>query len=188
MGKRSELEPRAIDLYAGGMEIPQISVELEVSENSLREWKKRAGTEWDEARAAFRKGMTASFEDIGKRVARAREITASITGNAKEQGQLGLILNQSLQTMLFDIMSQMQTSVLDEETLKSSIPQLQRLAMILQRTEQAANLNLKREAEIRRQAIDEAVTEVKKKATDGTFQFDPEAVEYIAGALYGLKI
>ena len=43
MGKRAEKEQAAIELYAGGMEIPQVSAELGVSENSLREWRKRAG-------------------------------------------------------------------------------------------------------------------------------------------------
>ena len=39
MGKRAEKEQVAIQLYAEGKEIPQISLELEVSENSLRAWK-----------------------------------------------------------------------------------------------------------------------------------------------------
>lgn len=165
MGKRSDLEPRAISLYAEGMEIPQISVELEVSENSLRDWKKRAGTEWDEARAGFRKGQVASFEDVGRRVQRAREITSRLTGDAKSQGAMGQILNESLQSMLYDVMSQMQTAcLLDPESMDASIAQMTRLATILQRTEQAANLNLKREAEIRKSALTDAADAVEKAA------------------------
>jgi uncharacterized protein YjcR len=178
MGKRSDLEPRAISLFAEGMEIPQISVELGVSENSLRDWKKRAGTEWDEARAAFRKGQVASFEDVGRRVQRAREITSRITGDRQGQGELGLILNQSLQTMLFDIMSQMQTSsILEPETLDTSIGQMKELSTILQRTEQAANLNLKREKEIRQQALEDAAKTVE--ATAKQAGVSPETIEII---------
>lgn len=189
MGKRSELEPAAIRLYADGMEIPQIAAELGVSENSLREWKKRAGKEWDEARANFRKGQVASFEDVGRRVQRAREIADRISVDARIQGKVGSVLNQSLQTMVYDVMEQMQTTgILDPETMTATIDQMKGLALTIQRMETAANQNLKREAEIRKQTIEAAVTEVKKKAHDGTFQFDPEAVEYIAGALYGLKI
>jgi len=166
MGKRSDLEPRAISLYAEGMEIPQISVELEVSENSLRDWKKRAGSEWDDARALFRKGQVASFEDVGRRVQRAREITSRLTGNAKSQGAMGQILNEGLQTMLYDVMNQMQTTaLLDPEKMDASISQMKGLAQILQRSEQAANLNLKREAEIRKQALDDV-----DKAVDGAAQ------------------
>lgn len=164
MGKRSELEPRAISLYAEGMEIPQISAELSVSENSLRAWKSRAGTEWDDARAAFRKGQVASFEDVGRRVQRAREITSRMTGDAKSQGTMGQILNESLQTMLFDVMGQMQTAMLDEEKMDASIDRMKALAQILQRAEQAANLNLKREAEIRKQALADAADAVEKAA------------------------
>jgi len=165
MGKRSELEPRAISLYAEGAEIPQISIELGVSENSLRAWKQRAGSEWDEARAAFRKGQVASFEDVGRRVQRAREITSRMTGDAKSQGTMGQILNESLQAMLYDVMGQMQTAMLDPEAMDTSIDRMKALAQILQRAEQAANLNLKREAEIRKQALDEVA-----KAVDGAAQ------------------
>ena len=42
--------------------------------------------------------------------------------------------------------------------------------------------------EARKQAIEDAVGEVKKAANSGSFKFPPEAVEYITGALYGLKI
>ncbi|TSK07931.1 MAG: DUF3486 family protein [Geobacter sp.] len=180
MGKRSELEPRAIDLFASGVEIPQISVELGVSENSLREWKKRAGTEWDDARAAFRKGMIApaNFEDVGQRVARAREITARVNGNAANQGKMGMLLNESLQTMLYDVMCQMQTSdLLDLEAMEASIEQMKGLAVILQRTEQAANLNLKREKEIRQQALEDAAKAVE--TTGKQAGISPETIEII---------
>lgn len=160
MGKRSDLEPRAISLYAEGVEIPQISAELAVSENSLRTWKSRAGTEWDEARASFRKGQLASMEDIGRRMQRVRGITDRISVDAKNQGRMGQILNEGLQSMLFEVMGQMPTD--SPVDLDASLGQMKNFALILQRTEQAANLNLKREAEIRKQALDDV-----DKAVDG---------------------
>lgn len=162
MGKRSDLEPRAISLYAEGMEIPQISGELGVSENSLRDWKKRAGSEWDEARAAFRKGQLASMEDIGRRMQRVRGITDRISVDAKNQGRMGQILNEGLQSMLFEVMGQMPTD--GPVDLDASLGQMKNFALILQRTEQAANLNLKREAEIRKQAITDVADVVEKAA------------------------
>ena len=168
MGKRSDLEPRAIALYAEGMEVPQISVELGVSKNSLGDWKKRAGNEWDEARANFRRGQVASMEDIGRRMQRVREIASKIGVDAKNQGHMGQVLNESLQSMLFDVMGQMQTSgFVDPEAIAESIGQMKGLALILQRTEQAANLNLKREAEIRQKALEYAANEVTKSVKKG---------------------
>lgn len=178
MGKRSELEPQAIERFAAGMEIPQISIELGVSENSLRDWKKRAGNEWDEARSNFRKGQTASFEDFGKRVARAKQIADRIGGDAKIQSKLGLGLNQGIQTMLVDIMEQMETNCLiDPDKLESSLSQIQRVASILQKTEQAANLNLKREKEIRQQALEDAAKAVE--TTGKQAGISPETIEII---------
>ncbi len=191
MGKRSEQEPEAIRLYAEGKEIPQISIELGVSENSLRVWKKRAGTEWDEARVACRKGMVGpeTMEDIGARMRRSREITDRVSADLKAQGELGAMINIGLRTMMYDVMNQMATTdILDADQMKATMGQMNQLALMLNRAETAAERNRKTAEEIRKQAIEDAVTEVKKKAHDGTFQFDPEAVEYIAGALYGLKI
>lgn len=158
MGKRAELENSAIRLYAEGSEIPAIAIEIGVSENSLRDWKKRAGTEWDEARAVCRKGYVASMETVGSRMARAREISDQLTGDTKTQGKLGLVLNTGLQTMLYDLMDQMQTVDLgDFKTRSATIDQMNSLAQILQRTENAANLNLKRELEIRKDERDKAL-------------------------------
>ncbi|GFO67893.1 hypothetical protein GMLC_14720 [Geomonas limicola] len=167
MGKRSDLEPRAISLYAEGMEIPQISPVLEVSENSLREWKKRAGSEWDEARADFRKGQLASMEDVGRRVQRAREITRQMTGDAASQSAMGQILNESVQSMVYDVMDQIRTSLVDAEEMPKLIKQISNIALILTRTEQAANLNLKLQEEIRKQERERAADAAAKIAKKG---------------------
>ena len=162
MGKRGEKEQQAIELYAGGMEIPALSTELGVSENSLRAWRRRAGDEWDTARSSFRKGV---LEDVGSRLTRARVAANALTGNAKDQGNLSLVLNQALQTMLWDVMGQMQTTdILDAEEMTASIDQIKGLALTLQRTEAAANLNIKRVAEIRKQAIGDVADVVEKAA------------------------
>lgn len=165
MGKRAEMENAAIRLYAEGMEIPAISAEIGVSENSLRDWKKRAGSEWDEARAACRKGYVASMETVGSRLARAREISDTITGDAKAQGKVGLSLNQALQTVVWDLIGQMQTAgTISAEDFAASIDQVKGLTLSLARLEQAANLNLKREAEIRKQVLEEASKAVEVEA------------------------
>ena len=165
MGKRAELEQQAIEQYAGGSEIPQISKALGVSENSLRTWKKRAGDEWDQARAVCRKGMLASMEDVGSRLRRSREIAAALGGQAglQSQGQMGQVVNELLRSLLFDLTAKVQTAgILDGEEMAATIDQLKGLALTMHRLEGAANLNLKREAEIRKQALDDV-----DKAVDG---------------------
>lgn len=170
MGKRAEQEPAAIRLYAEGMEIPQISKTSReqgwyVSENTLRKWKDWAGPEWDEARAACRKGFVASMESVGARLMRARELGDALTGDVRTHGRMGLALNQAIQTMIFDLSGQMQTiGIVDPEAMTATIDQLKGLALTLQRTEQAAALNLKREAEIRKQAKEDAAKAVEVEA------------------------
>jgi len=164
MGKRQELEIEAIRLFADGEEIPAISARIGVSENSLRQWKKRAGTEWQEARKAARQSSLVDIEDIGARIRRSREIAAQITGSAKDQGAVGMVLNQTVQTMLYDLMSQIDTANIDPEEMGRMSKLIANLTLALGRTEQAAAINLKREKEIRKQALDEAAKAVDEIA------------------------
>lgn len=168
MGKRAEKEQQAIELYAGGMEIPKISVELGVSENSLRAWRRRAGNEWDEARSAVRQGALASMEqDVGKRLRNSRMIAAALGGKASLQGasDMGQAVNELLRSLLWDISAKVQTDgLLDGEEMAATIDQLKGLALTIHRLESAANLNLKRESEIRKQALEQAVETVEKTA------------------------
>jgi hypothetical protein len=168
LGKRAELEIEAIRLYADGMEIPAISTAIGVSENSLRDWKKRAGTEWDDARRAARVDQIAAIEDVGSRMRRSRELAAKLQGSAKDQGTMGLILNQTLQTMLYDLMGQVQTTgLIDGENMGATLAQVDIMTRALQRIEQSAGLNLKREAEIRQQERERAAEQVDKIAKKG---------------------
>lgn len=168
MGKRAEKENDAIRLYAEGMEIPQIRVELDVSENTLRAWKSRAGNEWEEARTALRRGYVASFEDAGKRIRRAHEVAGVLATNSASQGKLGMHLNNVIQTILFEMTSKVQTDgVLDPEEMSATIEQMKGFATILHKTEQAAAINLKREAEIRKQAQADAIKAVDEVAASG---------------------
>jgi hypothetical protein len=162
MGKRAELEIEAIRLYADGMEIPAIAQELGVSINSLRDWKKRAGNEWDEARKAARKDQIVAIEDVASRLRRSREITSQLTGDAKRQGAMGMVLNETLQTMMYDMLGQMQT--LQIEDMPGTVDMVNRMTLALARTEQSAVLNLKKEKEIRKQALTDAADAVEKAA------------------------
>lgn len=161
MGKRDH-ELDAIRLYADGMEISDISKLSRdqgwyVSENSLRAWKKRAGTEWDDARAAARKTQLADMEDVGSRIRRSREIASQLMGSSKDQSAVGLVLNQTLQTMLYDLMNQMRTSEINPDEMGNISKLLVNLSLVLGRTEQAASMNLKREQDIRKEEREKAL-------------------------------
>jgi len=189
MGKRQDLELDVIRLYADGNEIPAISAELGVSENSLRQWKKRAGTEWDDARRAARKGKLASMEDVGSRIRRSREITDRLTGNAKNQGEMGLLLNQTLQTMVFDVLGQISTTgIVDPETMAATTDQLKGLSLTLARLEKSASDNLKRDAEIRKQALEQAAKKAEEAVdatTEGGGKLTAEDFKRILKETYG---
>ena len=164
MGKRQEQELDAIRLYAEGNEIPAIADELGVSENSLRKWKKRAGTDWQDARRVARKSQLVDMETVGSRLRRSREIAAQMAGSAKDHGEVGLIINQGLQTMIYDAMERLDTINVDPDALGKLSKTIGNLTLALGRTEQAASINLKREKEIRKQALEDAAKTVETSA------------------------
>jgi uncharacterized protein YjcR len=162
MGKRAEKEQDAIRLYAEGNEIPAIAAEIGVSENSLREWKRRAGSEWDEARSICRKGFVASMEDVGARLRRSREVAAALGGKAglQNQGQMGQVVNELLRSLLYDLSTQVDPT----GNMDATIDQIKSLALTMQRLETAAARNIKNEQEIRKQILEQAVQTVEKTA------------------------
>jgi hypothetical protein len=158
MGKRQELELEAIRRYAEGVEIPQIAIEMGVSENSLRAWRKRAGSEWDDARTTARKSTLVNMEDVGSRLRRSREIATQLTGDTKHQSSMGLILNQTIQTAVFDLLGQLQTvGITDADNMSIAIDQVNTLSLALGRLEQSATNNAKREREIRKDEREKAL-------------------------------
>lgn len=132
------------------------------------------------------------WKKVDGRIRQQREVSEMFIAKvgAAPQGQSGLMINELLRTIACEVTEKLLDINLsdDDADLPAIIDQVKALSLTMQRLESAATSNIKREAEIKKQLIDQVVGEVKKKAVDGTFQFDPEAVEYIAGALYGLKI
>jgi len=185
MGKRQELELDAIRLFAEGNEIPAISEQIGVSENSLRQWKKRAGTEWQDARKAARQSQLVSMEDVGSRLRRSREITSQLLGDARSQSEMGMALNQALQTGIYDLMGQIQTiDVEDGAAIDAAIERVNMLTLSLGRLETAAFRNNKTVVEIRKKALEDAAIEVEKQSD--TMQLKPETLSYIKKVIYGL--
>ncbi len=109
-----------------------------------------------------------SMRQAGEKLQQSREIAKMWIGKlgAAPQGQVGNLVNEVLRTLAFDLSLKLQDAELNEETIPDVIHNLKALALAAQRLEASATLNVKREAEIRRQVLAEAadtvVTEVKK--------------------------
>ena len=109
------------------------------------------------------------MEEVGAKLRQSREVAQMFISQvgAAPQGQTGLLINEMLRSMAFELSLKMQeAAVEDPEAMSATIGQLKNLALTMQRLEQSATINVKREAEIRKQALqdaaDTAVVEVKK--------------------------
>lgn len=101
------------------------------------------------------------MEDIGKRLRQSREVADMWVGKlgAAPQGKVGHLLNEMVRTLAFE-------AVLDfsEGDEKASPKMLKDLAVAVHRLERAASENVKREGEIRSQAIEDAADVVEETA------------------------
>lgn len=98
------------------------------------------------------------MEEAGAKLRQSREIAEMWIGRlgAAPQGQVGNLVNEILRTLSFDVTLFLQKGEVDMESAPAVVDMLKGLALTMQRLEQAANLNVKREAEIRNQALEEA--------------------------------
>jgi hypothetical protein len=84
---------------------------------------------------------------------------------AAPQGQTGLLINEMLRSMAFELSLKMQEfDSEDPDAMSATIGQLKNLALTMQRLEQSATINVKREGEIRKLAITDAANAVEKAA------------------------
>ena len=104
---------------------------------------------------------------VGEKLRQSREIAQMWIGKlgAAPQGKLGNLINETLRTMAFDIALKLQDAELDPENIPAVIDQLKGLALAVQRLEAGATMNVKREAEIRKQALEEAAQAIDQTAT-----------------------
>jgi len=126
------------------------------------------------------------MEEVGAKIRQGREMAEMWIGKfgASPQGQLGLLITEMLRTLAYDLSLKLQDADIESpETLAATIDQVKALALGVQRLEQSTTLNVKREAEIRKQALQDAAEALEK--TD-TLQLKPETLNYIKTVIYGL--
>lgn len=134
------------------------------------------------------------MEEVGAKLRQSREVAEMFIGHvgAAPQGQMGLLINEMLRSMAFELSLKMQDIDLENpETMSATIDQVKALALAVQRLEQSTSINVKREGEIRKQAHEAAlklaasaaVTAVKsiRGATDAQ-------IEQIRADILGVEI
>jgi hypothetical protein len=108
------------------------------------------------------------MRDVGERLRQSREVADRWINKlgAAPQGKVGNLINEILRTLSFDVTLFMQSGSLDEESAPAVVGMMKDLALTSMRLEKAANLNVERETEIRKQAA-EAAANVADKTLAG---------------------
>lgn len=106
------------------------------------------------------------MRESGQRLQQSREVAAMWIGKlgAAPQGQVGNLVNEILRTLAFDLSLKLQDTELTADSLPEVVAQLRHLSLAAMRLEKAASENVKREAEIRKQALTEAAEAVEGAA------------------------
>ena len=105
------------------------------------------------------------WKRIGDRIRQTREIGEMFIAKvgAAPQGQTGLAINEILRTMACELSEKLLDADLeDPETMAATIDQVKSLALAVQRLEQSASINVKRDADIRKQEREKALQDAAK--------------------------
>jgi hypothetical protein len=118
-----------------------------ISKSSLS----RFATKWEEAGARMRASREAADRWIAQ--------LGSVPG-----GKLGEFVIESVRTLASEVVRDMQSGELDPDKLPETVKMLKDLALIAQRSESASSINVKREAAVRKQALEDAANAVEEAA------------------------
>lgn len=122
------------------------------------------------------------MEDVGKRLRQSRQMAEMWIGRlgAEPQGKVGHLLNEMIRTLAFETTLKYSEGEepLDPKSLKE-------LAIAVHRLEQAAGDAVKREAEIRKQALEEAANQVEKIGAKGGMS--QQTIQEIRRELLGVR-
>lgn len=127
-----------------------------------------------------------SMDRVGERMQQSREIAEMWIAKlgAQPQGQVGHLLNEMMRTLSFDLMLHLQQDSVDEDSLPGFVEALKGLSLTLMRLERAAGDNVKRDAEIRKQAKEEAAEQAGKAMVNRGLT--AETVDQIKKEILGL--
>jgi alpha-D-ribose 1-methylphosphonate 5-triphosphate synthase subunit PhnL len=109
------------------------------------------------------------MDQVGERLRQSRAVAEMWIGKlgATPQGQMGHLINEILRTLAFDMSMSLQdeaVAAVNAEDRAGVIDMLKNLSLSVVRLERAASENVKREAEIRKQAKAQAAEAVEAEA------------------------
>ena len=112
------------------------------------------------------------MEEAGAHLRESREMAKQWIGavGSAPQGEVGLYVNEIIRTLSLDVSLMMRRGVIDAETAPDAVKMLKDLALTTMRLEKATSDNVKRAAEIKKQALEEA-----EKAVDNAVSGTPGA-------------
>lgn len=126
------------------------------------------------------------MDKVGEKLKQSREMAEMWIARlgAQPQGQLGHLVNEMLRTMAFDLSLNMQGQEVTEDELPGQVKMLKELSTAVHRLEQAANENVKREKEIRKQMAEEAAEAAAEIVTNAGIT--AEAAQEIKNKILGI--
>ncbi len=123
---------------------------------------------------------------LGVRMREARqaaEVWVAKLG-AAPQGQVGLLVNEILHTLAFEISLKLKEGELTTESLPVLIGQIKELSLTAQRLEAAASANVKREREVRRLTAEDLARRAED-ATGKSQAITTERLRALVAEVYG---
>lgn len=126
------------------------------------------------------------MNEVGEKLRQSREVAEMWIAKlgAQPQGQLGHLVNEMLRSMAFDLALKLQEGDLTEESMPAVIEMVKELSLSVTRLEKASSENVKREAEIRRQAR-EALEHKVDEAAQGKKTLTVEDFKAAVREVYG---
>ncbi len=104
--------------------------------------------------------------EVGEDLRQSREIADMWIGKlgAAPQGNVGMLVVEIVQTMSFELGMMLKRGGIDPENAPETIKMLKDLALTSMRLEKSASDNVKREKEVRKQALEEAAKQASETA------------------------
>lgn len=106
------------------------------------------------------------MNEVGEKLRQSRDVAEMWIGKlgAEPQGKMGNLINEMIRSLSFDVSLMLSEGELTEESLPGVIDMIKDLSLTTARLEKASSENVKREAEIRRQAREEIESKVDEAA------------------------
>ncbi|KUJ73918.1 hypothetical protein AVO42_00410 [Thiomicrospira sp. XS5] len=122
---------------------------------------------------------------VGQKLQEAREVSKMFIDRFGEDqtGEVGKLVNEMVRTLIFDITLKMQGEAIDPDMAPELAKMVKNLGDAMNKLEQAAAINSKRERELKQQAAEELAQAAEKQASTQNGSITPEQLrDIIAGA------